>query len=317
MSYGMNGFAALGKETTWGTAVAVTDYMQVMNESLQSQYDRFDTRNAINAMYEPDRSRGLLRVSGGVSMAAFPNALAHLAKAAMTVNSGTVVLSGYLYTNRFVTPQADFAADAALTPYTLEVFRDVTSSQRYIGMMLNRLQLSVAPNQPLMMTSDWLGKSQTQLQKTAASFPGSPVNPFMFDSASISLGGSATSRIEALTISIDNQLEGIPALNNSNEIARIRRRGPQIIRVQGTLDFQDITEFLDFTNETERALKIAFFSTQSFNAEIHVPRMVYTAFPPNIRGRDRLTVPFQGEAKYLTTSATALGIYVTNTKSDY
>lgn len=317
MSYGMNGFVALGKESSWGTAVAVTDYMEVMNESLQSQYDRFDTRNAINALYEPDRARGLLRVSGGISQSAFPKELAILAKAAMTVQSGVTVLSGFLYTTQFVSPQADFAANAACTPYTIEVFRDVTSSQRYIGMMLNRLQLSIAPNQPLMMSSDWIGKGQTQLEKTAASFPGSPANPFMYDSASISLGGSATSRIEALTISIDNQLEGIPALNNSNEIARIRRRGPQIIRVQGTLDFQDITEFLDFTNETERALKVGFFGAQSFSAVLDVPRMVYTAFPPSIRGRDRLTVSFQGEAKYLTTSATALGIYVTNTKSDY
>lgn len=317
MSYGMAGFVGIGKETTWGTAVAVTDYFEIMNESLVGQFDRFDVKNAINARYEPDRVQGLLRIGGGISAAAFPLVLGHMMKAAMNTVSGSSVLSGYLYSQQFVSPQADFAADCAAQPYTLEVHRDVTSSFRYAGMVMNRLQLSIAPNQPLMIGADWIGKDVGLIQASAATFPSSPAEPFTFDACSISLGGSATSRIEALTVTIDNQLEGIPALNNSNKIARIRRRGPQLIRIQGTLDFQDVTEYLDFFNETERALKVAFFGAQSFNTEIHVPRLVYTAFPPNIRGRERQTVSFQGEGRFLTTSNTALGLMLTSTKSNY
>lgn len=317
MAYGMAGFVGIGKETTWGTAVAVTDYFEIMNEGVTGVYDRFDNRNAINARYEPDRQRGILRVSGGVSAAAFPIVLGHMMKAAMNTVSGTTVLSGFLQNHRFVSPQGDFAADCASQPYTLEVHRDVTSSFRYSGMVMNRLQLSVAPNQPLMIGADWIGQDHNLIAASAVSFPGSPVEPFAFDSCSISLGGSATSRIEAFQLSVDNQLEGIPTLNNSALIARIRRRGPQLVRVQGTLDFQDVTEFLDFKNGTERALKVSFFTAQSFNTEIHIPRMVYTAYPANIRGRERLTVAFQGECKFLTTSNTALGLYITSTKSNY
>lgn len=317
MSYGMNGFLGLGKETTWGTAVAATDYVEIMNEGIKAEYDRFDTRNAINAMYEPDRSAGLIRVGGPISVAGFPEITGHLMRAAMNTLSGTTVLSGFLYTTRFVSPQAEFADGVPSQPYTLEIFRDVTSSHRYAGMVLNRLSLAMSPNQPLMLNADFLGKAATLLQKSSPTFVSSPAEPFMFDTASVRLGGSATARVEAFTVSIDNQLEGIPALNNSNQIARIRRRGPQVIRVQGTVDFQDVTEYNDFINQTERAISLALFKSQSFAAVIDVPRMVYTSFSPNIRGRERQTVSFAGEARYKTTSATALGLYITSVTSTY
>ena len=112
-------------------------------------------------------------------------------------------------------------------------------------------------------------------------------------------------------------MEGIPALNNSSNIARIRATNPQIIRVSGTLDFIDVAEEQDFINQTERVLRLSLFKSQSFHMLIDVPRFIYTAFPTGMPGRGRQTVAFDGMARYLASSAAAIGVQLTTTKSNY
>lgn len=317
MSYGMAGFVGLGKESTWGTAVAASEYWEIMSESMKHSFDRFDVKNAINGRYEPDRQAGVIRVGGGINGSAYPDILGHLCNGAMGCKSLAVVLSGFLHTMRFVSNQADFADGVPSQPFTLEVFRDVTSSHRFSGCVVNRLNLSLAPNQPLMIAPEFIGQNQTLLQKSSFSAPTSPTYPFAFDTASVQIAGAANARLEAFSISIDNQLQGIPRLNNSAQIAAIRRGGPQMIRVSGTLDFIDVTEHLDFINQTERVMKVSLFKTDSFAFVIDVPRMVYSAFDATIGGRDRLTARFEGEARFQTTSNTALGLYLTTVKSTF
>lgn len=315
--YGMKGFFGIGKETTWGTPVAVTDYAELLSESLSEGIDRFEVKNIFGGLYEPADVAGIHRIAGDISLAGYPLILGHLLKAAMNVNSQSVVLSGSLWTHRFNTPQGDFSADAAGVPYTVEMNRDQTSSHQYGGMNLDRLVMALAPNQDLRLTASFVGKSAALLTATTPTFPGSPSDPFTFDTSSIQLGGSATSRIEALQISIDNQLEGIPALNGSTNIARIKRRGPQMVRLSGTIDFPDSTEYLDFKNQTQRAFKLALFKTTSFHFLIDIPQFVYTAFPLGTAGRDRGLIQFDGRAQFLVASNTAATFQLTTTKSNY
>ena len=55
MGIGIQGHVGIGLEATWGTAVAADNYMEILNESLASNFDRFITRNAHGAIYEPER----------------------------------------------------------------------------------------------------------------------------------------------------------------------------------------------------------------------------------------------------------------------
>jgi hypothetical protein len=314
---GFLGHVGFGKETTWGTAVAVTDYAEIMNESLRESIDRYEVKNVTGRFHEPDDVAGLHRIGGDIVLAGHPLPLGVMLKAAMNTLSGSVVLSGFLWNNRFVSTKSEFAYGVPSQPYTIEVYRDVTSSHRYAGCVLDRLVMALAPNQDLRVTTSCLGKTGTLLTRSTPTFPSSSVEPFMFDSASVHLGGSATARIEALNVTIDNQLEGVPALNNSNEIASIRRRGHQMIRVAGTMDFADVAEFMDWKNQTERALKLSLFKGQSFQFVIDIPRFIYTSYPVGISGRERQTIGFDGRARFLTSSDVAADFQLTNTKSNY
>jgi len=311
------GYFGLAKETTWGTPVTPTDYMEIMRESITLTKDRFDVKNVVNAFFEPDDNAGLDRITGDIVVMGHPVSIGHFLKGAMNTVSGTSVLSGFLYTTRFVSTKSEFAAGVARQPYTLEVHRDVTSAAQYAGACVNQLQIALAPNQDLRVTAGFIAKAKLYRASGTPTFPASSLNPFTFDTASISLAGAATARIEALTMTVDNMLEGIPALNNSSQIARIKARGPQLIRVSGTMDFADIAEHLDFINQTERALVLSLTKADSFQFLADFPRFVYTAYPVNIAGRERLTVQFAGTARYKTSSGVAASFALTTTKSDY
>jgi len=317
MAYGMSGFIGLAKETTWGTAVAASDYFDAMSENLSLAIDRFDITNIINRFAEPDDVAGVQRISGDISFAADPISIGYFLRSVTGTMSGSVVLSGFLFQNDFTFTTTDFAADCPVPPYTFEVFRDVTSSHQYAGGVVNRLALAIQPNQDLRATAGILAKSASVITKTAASFPGSPVIPFAFDTASIQIGGAATALIEGMTVTLDNQLDGIPLLNNSAVIGKIRRRGFQMARVSGTLAFENVTEYQNFINQTEQVLKLNLFRANSFGLLVDIPRFVYTTFPVSMPGRERLTIGFDGIARYHAGSAQAIKIGLTTTKSNY
>ena len=316
-SQGFLGFVGLAKETTWGTGVAATDYFSIMSENFTESIDRFAVRNAIGAFNEPDDFAGVKRIVGDLSMYGQPLSIGHLLKAVFNTVSQSTVLSGFLYNNNFCTVHSEFADGVPSQPYTFEVYRDVTSSFRILGAVCNRLALSLAPNQDLRATASFIGKSVALLAKTTPSFPGSSVSPFAFDTASLTLASAATARIEAFNLTIDNFMDGIPALNNTSVIARLRRRDAQQVRFGGTLDFQDYTEYLDFTNQTERNMVVALTRADSFALVLDMPRFVYSAFPLGTPGRGRMTVAFNGMARFLTSSDVAIQARLTTTKSNF
>ncbi len=315
--YGMAGFLGLGKETSWGSGVAATDFIELMSENITLDIARYDTRNVIGRLSEPDDSAGIKTVQGDALFAAFPIGLGYVLRSAFGVVSGSIIVSGQLYRNDFSFGDTAFSNDCPVPPYTFEIFRDVTSSQRYTGVAVSRLQLACQPNQDVRVTASILARATAELAKSTPSFPGSSIYPFAFDTASISIGGAASAKLEAYTFTADNQLVGVPRLNNSSEIAVLRRNGFQQVRFGGTIAFEDLTEYKNFKDQTEQAIKIHHTLAASFGLTIDMPRFVYTAFPLGTPGRERLTVAFEGIGRYHTGSLNAVKVSLFNTKSDY
>ena len=316
-SEGFLGYVGIGKETTWGTPVSASDYFEAMSENLSETIDRFPTRNIVGGFFEPDDYAGMRRAGGDLVMFGHPVSIGHLLKAALNTVSGSVITSGFLFKTEFISTKSEYADGVPTQPYTLEMGRDVGSAHQISGALLNRLQMSVSPNQDLRVTASWIAKSGALIARTTPTFPGSPTDPFAFDTTSISIGGAATARVEAFQLTVNNNLNGIAALNATNNIARVRRTAPQEVRIGGTVDFIDVAEFLDFKNQTERQFRVNLSKANSFNLLIDAPRFVYTTFPVGQPGRDRLTVGFEGVARYSTTSGVAINIGLTTTKSNY
>lgn len=314
---GFLGFIGLAKEVTWGTAVAATDYSEAFSENVTLSKDRFDLKNMSGTYAAPDDAVGLDRVAGQIVVPGYPTVLGMLLKGALNTVSGTIVSSGLLYRTDFISTTSEFSSTAPSQPYTLEIFRDVTSSNQYAGCIVNQLQLKISPNLPLELTASFIGQSAGLIAKTTPTFTGSPLAPFTFDTCSASIGGSGNARLENATVTINNNLNGIPALNASALIARVRRSQQQMVEISGQFDFTDATEYQDFVNQTERAIKLTMTKANSFQFVVEMPRVVYTAFPLGVSGKDRLTVSFTGKARYLTSSGLAISCQLTTTRSNW
>ena len=268
-------------------------------------------------MYEPDDQTGIVRIAGPVTFAAHPVPLGIFLNGVFGNNSGSVITSGVLFKNEFTVRASDINSLHPLPAYTFEVFRDITSAQQYDGCQISALTLALQPNQDMRASVNVIGKGTQHIAKTTPSFPGSPTGMFAFDGASISLGGVGVQIVEAITVGLDNQLEGVPAVQVGSEVARITRQGPPIVRVSGTIALQDFTEYEKLMNQTEQALVINVFKTNSFSLLIEVPRMVYTEYPLGISGRERQLISFNAMGRYHTGSASMIKMSLTTTKSDY
>jgi len=319
MSYGMLGYIGVAKETTWGTPVTAGSFMEAMSENLSTALDRFDTRNIFNSLSEPDDAVGLQRNEGDIVIPANPEALGLLLSAGLGLVASTSVTATY-WNHVFQTRINDVSSLNPLPAYTYEVFRDVTSAQQYAGGQVRQLVLASQPNQDLRVTATLLAKSVLNKARIAAAsvlFPTTPGQPFTFDTCSIAIAGAATDRIEGFTLTINNQLEGVPALNNSTTLARVHRTGPVMINLQGTISFNDVSEFLDFMNQTERAFSISFSKANSFLCVMNLQRCVYQAFPLGQQGRGRNTVSFDAKARVPVGSASAIAVQLRNNTSAY
>jgi len=314
---GFQGYIGISKESNWGSGQAATDFLEALNESIQTNIDRFSYKNIIGTLAEPDDQAGVYRRGGNMTLAAHPVSVGHLLKGALETKSVSIVASGSLYKNTFLTTKSDFAADCPVTPYSVTVFRDVTTAVRYTGCVVTALTFNMVPNQDVRASVTFLGRGEEYTTKVTPTFPGSSSKPFTFDTVSLSLGGSATTKVEALTIAIQNAFEGIPILNNSVDIGRIRRSGHQMVNINGTLDFSDMIEYQQFLSQTEQRFTVSATKASSFSLIFDIPRMVFTSMPLSIPGRERITVDFNAKAFYHSGSGTAIQIDLTTTKSDY
>lgn len=324
MAYGMQGYLGLAKETVWGTPVTPTAFAKFMSETLTGTIDRFETDNAYGGFFAPDDQAGVNRYAGDIALAANAETAGLLLHAGFGAVTTTTVLTTFK-SHVFQAAVADVSSLNPLPAYTLEVFRDVTSAQQYAGCVMSQMQIQGQINQDVRFTTSWLAKNVLNKARIAAAsvtYPTSPVSPFTFDTASLSLfpvgsTAAAVDYIEAFNITINNNLEAIPTLNNTTQVAKIRRANPFDVTFSATVGFDDITEYNRFLNQTEMAFKINVTRANSFSMLIDIPRAIYTAFPLSIPGRGRLTVGLESKARTPVGSAGPLAVTLRNNTGAY
>lgn len=312
--YGFAGHFGLNVESVWGTPAAAADYVELMSEGVAVTFDRFDTKNIWGKFAEPTDSKGMKRIGGDLSFAAHPKTIGYFLKGVMGASAVTSAAGG-IQSNVFTMATTDNGTDNPVPPWTFEISRDVTSAQQIGGIQMSRLTLAVTPNQDIRATVSVIGRVETDIAKSSPTFNTTPTEAFAFDTCSLSLGGVANADIEELSISIDNQLSGIGVLNAATNIAKVRRDGPQLIRVSGTIAFENITEYLAFKDGTKQSLVLHATRDTSYTMTIDVPQMAYTAFPLGMSGRDRQTVGFEGNGEYNVGSASALKVTLVSANS--
>ena len=80
MPYTSNGHIGLAAEPAFGSATAATDHIEALSEDMKLDFDRFQFKNIINTIAEPDDAAGIRRPAGPLVFAAHPISIGYALK---------------------------------------------------------------------------------------------------------------------------------------------------------------------------------------------------------------------------------------------
>ena len=238
------------------------------------------------------------------------------------MGAASVTATSSLFAHLYKPRTADFDDLSAGDPMTYFKYLDDTgSASLFYNLNINALELGCNNGEFLTAKASFVGGSFSQNVDIAASFPTG--KRFTWDASSLQLGGSAVGTVKALTVTIDESLEAMHTINNSAYPSRVKRTGNRSVEVGGTIIFDDQTEYQNFLSQTEQSFIATFKGPVDVGSggadtiEIDMPALRYTEFKPVAPAAGKLEVAFTGSAKYLSTSATAIAITLTNTQAVY
>ena len=307
MSYGFKGIIGISKESVFGTEVARALFFEAMSEGLTPDRERFETANITGSFLEPPDQAGLERIAGPIEFSAHAEVLGlFLLSSLGGVDSVEDLGSPGTFDHTFDQIAADVGLLNPTPTFSIEIQRDVPQAQLYLGSIVNTLQIAFAVSQDVRITAGMIAKSTLNVTETpnpTSLIPTVPDAPFVFDQVALQTGASlgaldpASVLIEALTVNIDSQLDGIAVFNATNTIAKLRRRGPQMVRLSGTIAFDDLVDYNKFRTQQEFALKATTTLDADHVLELEFPKLVFDSFPLGITGRERLTVSFSAKGR--------------------
>ena len=320
MAEGALGHLAISKQNSFGTNTASWNFIPIISESVALTVEQIRRGSIVGRTAEGIAERGIERVAGDISMEPHPLHLGFFLRGVTGQSSSSNVtsVSGFQdYQHEFIPRNAKFDTKCALPPYTLQIHRDVTSAFQYTDLLFTRLELSVQGNALVSMTTGVMARTTSIMAASTATF--TEPSPWTWNVASLSFGGSAVDFAESLSVSIDQPIEGVIMLDGTRRVNRFVRTNPTVVRVRGRVDFQDLTEFNAFQNQTQRRMLLTLGTAAGSGPymTIDCPKMVYNTFPAQIGGPGRIGVDFEASAEYDTTSSYAIRITLVNTVASY
>jgi len=200
-------------------------------------------------------------------------------------------------------------------------FGDGSSADLMYDMVGDKLALSIANGELLKAKLTVLGGKHTQRATVALTQPDTS-RAWTWDVASIAIAGAANADIMDMNITIDNASENRYTLNGTKTPAKTKRGGNRMIGVEGTMLFDNKTEYQNFLNYTEQNFKATLTggtisSGYTDTLVVEVPTMMYEEFKPNAGGPGQIEVGFKGSAIYNANSGHAAKFTLTNTHAAY
>lgn len=310
MSSGRQGSIGIGKETTWGTAVAPTAFFNA-TESIVEERTRLREGMNFGTRSRQPADDGRLRIRGAINgIHARPANLGHLLRAAL----GAPQTSGAgPYDHVFTPATAKFSAEAALPPYSVTVKRNSSAIHRYSGGQLNRLVLNQPVDDALSIDTDWLFKGVSAESDTLMALETAP--RFRFHQLAVELGGNSWDALRSFRLTIDNALDPEETLNSSKEISGTDF-GDMVITAEITAVFKAKELYDEFVANTTLALELTW--TNGTNVlVISLPRLNVESWQAPISGPGRMEVTANCVAEFDAVAGHELEITLTNGTATY
>jgi len=303
---GLSGQLGLKAETTWGTAVTVDRFYEVVSENIQLNIDRSESkgiRSGQRVLRSDDWVAGVRKVTGPVVFELSTRNTALLLQHAF----GTVTsMAG-------PTPGTVTPADLTGLGLTVQVGRpDVAGTvipYTFNGGKVASWELACSVGDIAQMTLDMVFKDQTTATALASASYTSGLGLFSFVHGAVTLGGS-TVNVRSLTLKGDNKLDAERFYLGGTVTAEPLEAGQREYTFTMELDHSGTVIPGRIDSGTEAALVATFTSGGSIVKFTTNAR--FDAGFSNLSGMDILTQPLSGKCVATAADSTAITGVITS-----
>jgi len=317
MGYGIGGYLSLSKQSAFGTVTSAPIYIPFVSESLVENKNYLTIENMRNIYDSPGDLQGVNNVTGDIVFEPHPIYLGEFLNGCIGQSSPTLTTSAYVH--EFLPRQTEFAENCTLNPYTINIYKNVGSAYQITDALIHTLAIEIVAGEILKCTASVHGRAYGKIAKATPTYI--TADPFAWNTASLSLDGVANSAFESATITIENPIEGITALNASTNEARLLRNDFRTITVAGDQSFENQAQEAEFRDAAQQrflfTMKGAAIGAKFNMLTIDLPKVRYSTFEYPIGGPGRITAAYEGKCEYDTTSSYAARVTLTNTKATY
>lgn len=307
MSYGAQVKFGIARQASAGTAVTdATSFhgLAFTGESVGLEAEELISENLIGRFEQGAAYSGPRNVAGTIDMELTPRNLGASLAAAIS-HSPASVTSASIRTLTFLPNTADFSSFFCKAPWTVyKQFTDADSAEQFYDCQFGQLAFQFGAGAFLRGSLTCVGgtRTGTGVGSLAVLPAASDVGRlFPWNVSSVSYGGAGVSNFSELTVSINENIEPLQALNASLAPFKFTRSGFREVTVNGTFFMTDRTMLNNFANETQARLLITAINTVAaiqsgyFNTfTIDVPQLKITEFKPSASGPGEVAVSFTG-----------------------
>jgi len=309
LATGLGGQLGFAAESTYGTFVAPTRFLEFTEASVKYERERIESNGIRAGRRVPHRwAQGVQRAAGDVTFEMAPQGFGLLWA---HVLGGTDVITGTNPYTHTLSP-GDLAGKSLSLQIGKPDLGGVVRAFTYLGCKVTGAQVAAAVNEYAMMTVSFYGNHLDTAQTLGtASYP-TGLTPFDFTKGSVTVAGSAFD-VKEFNLSIDNGLAvdrhfiRATTPERSKEPLEANRRA-----YTGTMtaDFTDLTALNRFINGTEASLVLTFNAGAAAQTTITM-NVRFDGEDPDI-GQDVLEQPLQFKAVSSTSDAAAITVVVVN-----
>lgn len=325
MSYGAQiklGIARQAAANSWVTNATSYHGIALTDESLGIESDEVISQNLTGTFNQGASYQGTTKINGTLSFEVTPRNLAAILSA--VVAPPTVVASGSVETYTFLPNIVDFSSTLVKSPFTVyKQFSDSNSAELYYDCQFGQLDLTFSQGAFLKGQATLVGG--TRLANGIGSMnvlpaPSDVGRLFPWNVASVSYGGSALSVASDITVSLNENVDGLYSLNASLAPLKFTRTGFREVTVNGTFYMNDRSLLNNFVANVQQRLLITSINTVAAiqsgyydTLVVDVPQFKITAFKPGASGPGEVSVKFSGRGVLDPTSSYVVQYTVTNT----
>jgi hypothetical protein len=316
LSYGAQIKFGLARQASAGTAVTdPTSFhgFAFTSESVGYEAEELLSQNLTGRFSQGAAYSGPRNVAGTIEFEVTPRNLG-AALASAVNHSPTSVTSASIRSLTFLPTTVDFSSFLVKAPFTIyKQFTDANSAEHFYDCQMGQIAFQFGAGAFLRGTLTCVGGTRTATGIGSADIlpPASDVGRlYPWNVSSVSYGGSGVSNFSEITVTINEAIEPLNALNASLAPFKFTRSGFREVTVNGTFYMTDRTMLNNFVNETQARLLLTATNTQAaiqsgyFNTfTIDVPQLKITEFKPGASGPGEVAVTVTGRGVIDPTSA--------------